>query len=397
MPDDQGRSRRALLLGAATGVTALAVDALARSAPVAAADGDPLLLGQENEADKSTRLKSGNSDVVLEVDGAGTDGIVVHSDSKTGLSATSEAHVAVQAESAGPEGVGVGVYGKSTQFIAVLGEGGREGVHGYSLDGDGVRGISAHGTGVAADCDSGWGMLTTSVSGGGLGAVSVLRSGVEAMSDAVVDDARELVDVAGVYGRSTEPGYGKPGQGPLGSGLGVLGRSGTGVGVRGESTGPGGVGIEGRTSGPESIGVLGGSPHTGIHGWGERIGVEGKTQFGVGVVGHTQDGIAVSADIFPGGTGVAVAAHGPVVFDSAGLVTIPKDARSVTVTSPVALVQGSSKILVTLMVDPAVLGKKGVPPDVLLSHVEIRSSATFDIVLKDKASQPVDAAYFVIR
>jgi hypothetical protein len=391
-------SRRAVLLGAAAGVAALAVEAVARPLGTSAAEGDELLLGRVNESDKPTWLKNASGDAALSVEGAdtehgdGTDGVFVHSGKKAGLIVHSDAHHAIDAHSAGSEGCGI--QATSDQYMGVhgIGDGGWAGVLGDSDAGDGVRGSTNSGAGVAADSNSGPGMLTNSVSDDGVRAVSGQRSGVQGTSDAVVVDARELVDVAGVYGRSTEPGHGKPGEGPLGNGLGVLGRSGTGVGVRGESDG---VGVEGRTSGPESIGVLGGSPNTGVHGSGDRVGVWGKSLPGVAVQGDTQDGIAVSANVF--GSGVALIAHGPVIFDSAGRVTIPRDAQSVTVTSPVGLDVGSSKVLVTLLGNPTAPGKKAVPVQVCLSHVEITSETTFAIVLTDQAGQQIDAAFFVIR
>jgi hypothetical protein len=159
-----------------------------------------------------------------------------------------------------------------------------------------------------------------------------------------------------------------------------------------------------RADSDHSIGVLGSSMGTepsdtgdGVVGFGTTNGVSGQSDGGCGVSGFTYSGVGVGAWVKERegeSKGIALAAHGPVLFDSAGRVTIPQGARLVTVHPPVELDVDGSKILVTLLGSPEDKAKKATP--ICLSHVQITDSATFDIVLTDAAGRQVDAAYFII-
>jgi hypothetical protein len=138
-----GRSRRQLL-GRGTGVLAavLTAEALARPAPAAAADGDPVLLGQDNKATTVTQITNTTDSANTLSCAASGSAIAVlgESDSSdgTGVAGISQS---------GGTGVlgsvngGTAVLGLSTSGIAVVGksQGFGDGVHGEAPAGTGVK------------------------------------------------------------------------------------------------------------------------------------------------------------------------------------------------------------------------------------------------------------------
>ena len=86
-PEPQGRTRRGLLGGLAAGVTGVAAGQVAGASPAQAADGDPMVLGQTNEAESSTTLITSGSNGFF-VEKSGTGGVAViasHFDGGVGL------------------------------------------------------------------------------------------------------------------------------------------------------------------------------------------------------------------------------------------------------------------------------------------------------------------------
>ena len=172
------RTRRAVLAAAAAGVAATVVSGLGRVTPVSASTGDPVILGQNNQADAVTgiqNLSAGSTSIGLGAFSFGT-GLV-------------------------GQGFGVGVRGSSTSDANSVG------VRGESNRGRGVDGISTSGEGVHGE--------------------SSASNGVAGVSDSQ--------DASGVYGENTHGGFGTYGRSNLGGGMGVYGEAAHGVGVVGNS------------------------------------------------------------------------------------------------------------------------------------------------------------------
>jgi hypothetical protein len=170
------RTRRAILGAALGGAGALFASALGRATPVAAATGDPVVLGEgaivtENATDLPTVINSlaaptfgtkGDSNIGIlgQVTGNGI-GVRGMSVGGWGLDGRSDTHVGVQGSSTGP-----GSAGRSTGVIGFTGGGAdlngntnETGVYGFSDDSTaatGVWGDSIQGTGVVGTGD--WGV-----------------------------------------------------------------------------------------------------------------------------------------------------------------------------------------------------------------------------------------------
>lgn len=347
-PNNAPRSRRVLLAGAAAGAAVLAAEALAKPLSVTAADGDPVQLGTGNAATNCTGISVGG-DYGLQVIARDW---------------------AVMGRSEG------GDPGKA-----------RVGVWGYSDGGSGVEG------------EGPTGVLAIGASQGLYGA--------------------GLAGATGVLGSSLKPGDGPfPPPAELGTGVGVEGLSGLGVGVRGRSAG---VAVEGHTEGVTSeedmfdhrvvgvagrvkdggsygigvlgdgglgCGVLGQGGHVGVHGYGETAGVEGKSLPGVGVRAQTESGVAIAAEVSPSGSGLALQAHGPVQFDSAGRGQLVGSRATI---SPGVALHAGSKVLVTLMADP------GLRASILYVELNPGPALTASFVVRlPGARGTIPFAYFVI-
>jgi hypothetical protein len=123
------------------------------------------------------------------------------------------------------------------------------------------------------------------------------------------------------------------------------------IGVAGRVQGPTGFGIALYGEGANGCGVLGQGGHCGVHGYGVKAGVEGKSMAGAGISGNTQDGVGVEAGVFPGGSGLALRADGPVVFSRSGLLTIAAGKSSISKAVPA--LSATSMVLATLQTNRA--------------------------------------------
>lgn len=223
------RSRRAILAGGLGGITALIFDAVGRPRAARAADGEPLILGQSNEAESTTSLAVSPGDapaVSLTRVGDGTvlrvAGGLLETNDGTGVSAWG-ATVGVFGESHGR-----GVRGSGS--TGVYGSGDLRGVEGWAMEGAGVAGASTKGAGVRGSSDTGPGVRGQSRD----------SSGVFGFHGGSSDPAVRLR--TGVYGRTISGAADSRGVvGSAVAGSGVAGDSESGAGVRGvSSTGDGG-------------------------------------------------------------------------------------------------------------------------------------------------------------
>ncbi len=162
------RSRRALLAGATAGVAVLAAQHLGRPLAVRAADGDPVFLGQWNEATGLTEITNNSTpgDALL---ARSTHGIAIKAESTHGpaiacgsedacaVIGESTHWIAVQGNSFGtdPSDVGIGVQGNGGSIGVQGGSDQGHGVEGSSDQGLGVCGSSKNGTAVMANIEPG--------------------------------------------------------------------------------------------------------------------------------------------------------------------------------------------------------------------------------------------------
>jgi len=166
-----GRSRRQLLAGGTGALAAvLTAEALARPAPAAAANGDPIVLGQNNAETSVTTIANSTADsAALRCTAAGN-AIEASSDSFNAVFALSNSGTGVAAQSSsssaifGDSGSGTGVVGHSTSGTGVSGQSALgEGVSGESSgSGSAVHGTNfGSGTGVMGECAAGTGVLAS--------------------------------------------------------------------------------------------------------------------------------------------------------------------------------------------------------------------------------------------
>jgi hypothetical protein len=158
------------------------------------------------------------------------------------------------------------------------------------------------------------------------------------------------------------------------------------TGVAGRVQGPAGFGIALYGEGANGVGVLGQGGHCGVHGYGDKAGVEGKSLPGTGISGNTQDGVGVEAGVFDGGSGVALKTHGPVVFSRSGLLAIAANRSSVSKAVPA--LSATSMVLATLQTNRA-----GV---YIQAAVASPASKKITIYLNKKVTAATKVAYFVL-
>lgn len=374
---NRSSSRRALLTGAVTGLAITAATQLTRPLSTLASDGEPVRLGAANAASTRTAIAC-TDDLALDITGpvtaisaASTDGLAIVGESKRFIGVVGRS--LGNPDPGDPHVVGIGVVGTGPQ----------EGVHGESPTGFAVAGITQTGEGVHADAfgvagvavsanspsgvavqatsDTGTAVIAGSPNGSamiawsdGTGPDAVAVRGSHAEGDAVVGWSKKTTGVRGI---GEDQASGMSGESPT---VGVAGRT-SGetneqemfqanvVGVLATVAGPGGFGIGVKGDGANGVGVLGQGVHCGVHGYGDKAGVAGKSLAGDGVSGSTQSGVALRGDVFAGGSGIALAAHGPVIFDSAGCGKLTGGKAKVT---PGVALDPTSKVLVTLMGDP---------------------------------------------
>jgi hypothetical protein len=411
-PNRDQRSRRALLAGAAAGVAAIAVGSLARPLPVRAGiDGD-VVLGIVNTSASTTTLRKTSGDAAV---------LMAENNYGPAVDANSDKNEAIRAVS----DTGVAISAVSKHFIGIVGWGGEPhlgggstpGVQGMSGSGDGVIGMSKDGVGVHGSSDTGTGVYAHSrvgwgVTGSSEGTEFGHAGGVFGMSDRTVGVFGLSAQGIAVEGRSDhDPATGIGVKGFSRLGIGVNGESETGIGVEGRTLGttteegmfqanvigvwgrvdgPDGFGIAVKGDGANGCGVLGQGGHVGVHGYGEKVGVEGKSLDGTGVSGQTNDGVAISAQVFPGGSGHALDAHGLVQFDSAGRGQLVGGRAHVT---PGVALHDGSKVLVTLMGNPGA--------QALVPYVEVMpgpaGTGFFRVRVPNARATAIPFAYFVIN
>lgn len=182
------RTRRQLLAGGAGALAAvLTAQALARPAPAAAANGDPVLLGQLNSATNGTEIENstdGQNALTGEATGSGTGlhGVSQDGDAVFGFatgSGTGVHGVAVSSSGSGvfgengADGNGVSGHAKNSGASGVYGQndGTGFGVAGRAAGGVGVLGDSANGVGVWASSQNATALKVT-------GTAKFSRSGI---------------------------------------------------------------------------------------------------------------------------------------------------------------------------------------------------------------------------
>jgi hypothetical protein len=177
----RSRSRRSLLTGLIGGLAAFVVQGLAKPGVSRAADGDPVVLGQQNDATAVTTITDSSAG------GAGLVGI-----GTSGLSGISFDSGGYGVSGTAPGSGGYGVYGQSNSGTGVFGSG-----LGYGGEFFGISGVMGHGSlnGVLG-------------AAGALGATGVFGIG-NAFSGAT-----------GVWGQASA--YGVRGEATLETGAGVL-------------------------------------------------------------------------------------------------------------------------------------------------------------------------------
>jgi hypothetical protein len=191
------------------------------------------------------------------------------------------------------DGVGYGVYGKTTTNVGVVGESDSGyGVYGLSNNRDGVVGFGPHGSGVRGQSNDGHGVVGTSNSGFGVHGVSIDEAGV--VGEGVGDRGAGVVGIsysghAGMVAvsRGTFNGRG-------GSGIVAVSREKGGVGVVAVGT-------------PDGIGLIAVSRND--HGLLARStngdGVSARSTSGNGVHGVSDNGTGVRGESINGGAAVA--------------------------------------------------------------------------------------------
>jgi len=348
-------SRRALLAAAAGGTVALVAESLARPLPARAGSDGDVVLGGVNVSASTTKLSSSGPPSVLSLVNSSGPALDASSRDNNAIQAVSNTKAAIEAQ--------------SIQFIAIVGHAGSHDGAGGSNGGPGTTGVlgfSGAGTGVGGICKSGIGVQGSSVTGVGVHAKSTTDRGVVAEGSTIGVESH-------TNGTTTEEAM-------FGANV---------IGVWGLVDGPGGFGIAVKGDGANGCGVLGQGGHCGVHGYGERVGVEGKSLAGAGVGGQTESGVALRGEVFPGGTGLALAAGGPVQFDSAGLGNLVGGKAKVT---PGVALHDGSKVLITLMRNP---GAQALTP-----YVEVApgpaGTGFFRVHVPNARVAAVPFAYFVI-
>jgi len=437
-------SRRKLLGLAAAAAAGLALTPLTEKAH--AASGDPLLIGEHNEADLGDRtLLDGEVDEFP--DDPDFPAIFVVSNKGLGQ--------AIVGKSKG--GPGIGVQGLSASGIGVLGESPPGmpppdidipvGVHGRSSDGIGVHAVSETGTALKVDGKS---FFDTTVDGGWpphlFGGLVVLNdgsadvdgnwpnaivghceNGIGVLGDSTYGHgvlARSMHSVAmkahsdygtGVVGTSTNGGIGVHAVSETGTALQVDGKSNFngegflsakvdgGMAFFVQNTGTT-VPVPGEPKPLWPIAMFGGCDNgcglfgrggTGVQGEstatdGIGAGVYGTSTKGHGVQGVSEEGIGVLAQS-PRGTALQV--EGKSSFSTVGSGTIPAFKKSYTVGLPAGLVTDKSHISVTLTSDPNLIGE-----DAAVSFVE-RDPANnrFTINLTKAVGRNTTFTYFIVE
>jgi hypothetical protein len=165
------QTRRQLMAGGAGALGAVAVASLARAAPAAASNGQPIIMGQGNQSTSNTFINDNSGDTTFSAL-ASSSGTALEGDAVdgTGVAGSSSAGIGVSGVSASSAANASAVYGEITNtspgaFSAA--------VRGKN-DGTGGTGIGVYGSQAGA----GWGVYGTSVSGIGVNATGGSGIGV---------------------------------------------------------------------------------------------------------------------------------------------------------------------------------------------------------------------------
>jgi hypothetical protein len=418
--EEVGRyGRRALMLGAATGV-GVAAGLVAGAEPASAAEDGAVLAGQINTATSNTAVSTsvGNG---LEGDTSqnGESGVYGHDTSSGGGHgvvgrSTNGNGVYGTASTAGQSGV-YGNDGSTAPF-------GGYGVQGVSANGTGVYGVSANGTGVygviygdtsgmsgvyGADSSTGTGggagVQGSSINGTGLYGDSSYGNGVyggSADGNGVFGNIYgDTSGTSGVYGNDgttgADGGYGVQGQST--NGFGVYGVSINGFGVLGSITGDtndyvavegfdqsvgGGVGVYGQST--NGFGVYGKSSTDGKSG---VFGEDESSGGGCGVQGVSTNGIGVLAS---NTSGTALQVEGVDRLSRSGMATVAGTASKskTSITVPEVALSASSMILTTPQGHVPGVAVAGVVPAV--------SAGSFTIYLTKAVNVSLPIAWFIV-
>jgi len=144
----------------------------------------------------------------------------------------------------------------------------------------------------------------------------------------------------------------------------------------------------------QSFGTAPSDQAIGVQGEGTKGGVWGFSTPGIGVSGFTNSGEGVHAESLSGTAlvavshagGHAIAAHGPVIFDSAGLLTIAAGKSSIS--KAVGALSATSMVLATLQTN-----RSGVYIQAALAS---RASGKITIYLNKKVTAATKVAYFIL-
>jgi hypothetical protein len=386
-------TRRSLVAGGLASLAALVASAIGKPASVLAADGDPMLVGEHNNASTTTHLHcDGDAFTALRVASAS---VAVWAETNSngggavavlgGATAPTGQTYGVQGQSMSAEGRGVWGLSPGT---GVYGESDNVGIHGVSgtFNGMGIWAESTAGSGGTALYARSVGDQGRSVYAiaWGVDAYAVYANASDPTGTGVVGRNSSLTgSAAGVYGENVSPqgtgvlglggangikgkahkstGTGVRGEGgafgvwgatELANGVGVRGDATSGNGVEGVAGGPGGNGVFGSSSGGGNgvVGTAESAVGAGVLGFNAGIGpaVRGDAPGGIGVRGIATSGTGGS---FEATSGKAIHAIGALRFDgSSGLTTIRAGERGITIPVSVPL-STRPKVLATLQTD----------------------------------------------
>jgi hypothetical protein len=390
------RSRRQLMAGAAGVLGGLAAGTLLEGGPAQAAQGSPVLEGQDNTGAtvRTAVFTTGNNEFAILADpnssGRGSLGVYGFAQD-TG----------VLGEAASGSSFGIGVVGN--------GAGNGPGVSGSAAGvGDGVTGFSSGtGAGVFGTSTSGAGVDghgATGVQGFGTG-IGVLAFGTG--NNGVGVNATGTGSGAGVIGNSGSTGPGVVGisftQGVVATGgaTGVVATGGTtgvvatgggdGAGVQGKGAGVGSgvTGFGGSNDGAGVSGRGGGSNGAGLDGVGVGtgpgvLGIGSGSGHGVRGTASASGAAGVFAENTAGGTALQVT--GPAVFSRSGVVRVPSGKSTATVTG-VSLTP-ASLVLATL--------QQFVSGVSVLAAVPNVAGRSFTVHLSKSVTASAKVAWFIV-
>lgn len=336
LADDEGPDkptgklgRRALMLGAATGVGA-AVAVVAGASPAGAANGDPVAQGEVNTCSATTEVSTSS--------GSGLLGTI--NEDQTGLLGS----LAPGSQAAGVVGDVVGTSG----VIGLSGD--VNGVYGVR---HGLSGITGQTAGVLGESDSNDGVIGLSSAGSGVYGISSGASGLSVPSAGVVGDSDNNDGVTGLsFNGNGVSGYA--------TGTGVYGDAGN-YGVFGTSMGTGVYGVAGQME-PYA------DPGIGVNGY-------GYGDYSIGVLAQAPDGTALQVDgtstfsdtaTFSGKAKFSSVA----TFTRSGVATLSAAATSVLVTVPGGLTS-TSHVLATMQTNHSTLAVRAAVPDTANGKVNI--------------------------